>query len=164
MDVKRQTTGGFARGELLLEGCCCCAGGGAASNSTQQTLTIHFQNENVMAWLDGHLLLASVPDLICCLESESEWDALFAASSHPAEALAPTAQRPPPTPPADGLPIATEEQLYGLRVSVIALPANPQLTTAKSLAVVGPAAFGYRQEDVQYEPVALYREVEGIPR
>lgn len=32
---------------------------------------------------------------------------------------------------------------YGLRVSVIGLPAHPLLTTPEALAVVGPAAFGH---------------------
>ena len=36
---------------------------------------------------------------------------------------------------------------YGLRVGVLALPANPKLLTPQAMEVVGPAAFGC---DVEY--------------
>ncbi|NVD42616.1 DUF917 domain-containing protein [Ensifer sp. HO-A22] len=57
--------------------------------------------------------LAMVPDLICMVDSET------------------------------GRPIATEEQRYGLRVSVIAIPSPGLLRTERALASVGPRAFGY---------------------
>lgn len=64
VDVQRQTTQGFARGRLLLEGSGAFAG---------RTLTVDFQNENLLAVEGpGERLLASVPDLICCVEAESE--------------------------------------------------------------------------------------------
>lgn len=62
---------------------------------------------------------------------------------------------------ADGLPIATEEQRYGLRVAVVGLPAHPLLTSPAALAVVGPAAFGH--SNVEHVPLAQYAAVEGIP-
>ncbi|PRW56447.1 hydantoinase subunit beta [Chlorella sorokiniana] len=61
----------------------------------------------------GARVLATVPDLICCIEEDT------------------------------GQPIATEEMRYGLRAAVVGLPAHPLLTTTQALAVVGPAAFGH---------------------
>jgi hypothetical protein len=60
-----------------------------------------------------------------------------------------------------GQPVATEEQRYGLRLAVLALPAHPLLTTLEALAVVGPAAFGH--EEVRYVPVAQYVPPKPIP-
>ena len=57
--------------------------------------------------------LACVPDLICSLETAS------------------------------GRAVATEELRYGLRLSIITLPAQALLRTPEALMVVGPAAFGY---------------------
>jgi uncharacterized protein len=42
-----------------------------------------------------------------------------------------------------GTPITTEVLRYGLRATVIGIPAPPQLTTAQALNFVGPQAFGY---------------------
>ena len=74
VDVQRQTTGGFARGHLLLEGSgAACAG---------RVLRILFQNENLLAFEQAaeqeagteqqQRLVVAVPDLICCVEVESE--------------------------------------------------------------------------------------------
>lgn len=41
-----------------------------------------------------------------------------------------------------GCSVATEELCYGLRISVVQLPANDKLLTAEALKVVGPQAFG----------------------
>ena len=43
----------------------------------------------------------------------------------------------------DGEPIGTESLRYGLRVSVLGLPAPKELKTSRALTVVGPTAFGY---------------------
>jgi DUF917 family protein len=51
-----------------------------------------------------------------------------------------------------GHPLQTEDLRYGLRVSILGLPAHPLLRTPEALAVVGPAAFGY--DDVKYQPLA----------
>ena len=64
--------------------------------------------------------LAMVPDLICVVDAET------------------------------GRPIGTEEQRYGLRVAVIALPAHQLLRSDVALESVGPRAFGY---DFDYVPV-----------
>lgn len=57
--------------------------------------------------------IVSTPDLICVLDTES------------------------------GEAIGTETLRYGQRISIIALPAAPILTTPKGLDHVGPQAFGY---------------------
>jgi len=108
VDVQRQTRGGFARGQLVAEG-------SGADRGTW--LHIAFQNENLVAWRGSRHtpeeVLASVPDLICVVESDS------------------------------GEPITTEQLRYGLRVTVLAVPCSDKLRTPQALAVVGPAAFGY---------------------
>ena len=48
-----------------------------------------------------------------------------------------------------GRPIGTEEQRYGLRVAVLALPAPVLLRSDVALKSVGPRAFGY---DFDYVP------------
>lgn len=78
--------------------------------------------------------LVMVPDLICIVDSET------------------------------GRPIGTEEQRYGLRVSVIAIPCAPLLRTPESLRMMGPRAFGYDFDYVPFgtaavaHPVAAYAE------
>ncbi len=64
-------------------------------------------------------VVVTVPDLICILHDDT------------------------------GEPTSTEVLRYGLRVSVLAFPADPKLTTPAGLAVVGPQAFGY---DLAYQP------------
>lgn len=49
-----------------------------------------------------------------------------------------------------GSPITTEVVRYGLRVTVIGIPAPRQLTTPQALRCVGPAAFGY---DLPFTPL-----------
>ena len=41
-----------------------------------------------------------------------------------------------------GHPAATEELRYGLRLSIVCLPADPKLLTPDALEVVGPKALG----------------------
>ena len=50
-----------------------------------------------------------------------------------------------------GEPITTEVLRYGQRLAVIALRADPLMTTERALEVVGPAAFGY--PDLCYRPL-----------
>ena len=61
VDVVRRTTGGFARGEIKIEG---------IDEYKGQNLLIHFQNENLVAIKDGKVI-ASVPDLITLLDLET---------------------------------------------------------------------------------------------
>jgi len=50
-----------------------------------------------------------------------------------------------------GTPVTTEVVRYGLRVTVLGIPAPEQLTTERALQYVGPQAFGY---DEPYIPLA----------
>ncbi|HEY2539553.1 MAG TPA: DUF917 domain-containing protein [Stellaceae bacterium] len=86
-------------------------------------LELAFQNEWVVAWrVDGaeRTPAAMSPDLICVLDSVS------------------------------GNAFGTETIRYGMRASVIALPAPPVFLTEKGLQHVGPRAFGY---DIDFHSV-----------
>src|SRR5215470_15354938 len=102
-DVERRTIRGFARGSVVIEG---------AGEDAGRLIRLELQNENLVA-LERGRLLASVPDLITVLDSET------------AEA------------------IATERIRYGQRVTVIAFACDPVWRTERGIAVTGPRAFGY---------------------
>ena len=79
-------------------------------------LDIAFQNEWVVAWRadeKGQEPIAMSPDLICVLDTLS------------------------------GIAAGTETIRYGMRVTVVALPAPAVFLTPKGLEHVGPRAFGY---------------------
>jgi DUF917 family protein len=61
VDVQRRTEGGFARGEAALEG---------LDEDAGRRLTLHFQNEHLMARLDGEAVV-STPDLITVLDADT---------------------------------------------------------------------------------------------
>ena len=80
------------------------------------SLEIAFQNEWVVAWRvvgEKRAPIAMSPDLICVLDTVS------------------------------GNAFGTETIRYGMRVTVVALPAPPVFLTPKGLEHVGPRAFGY---------------------
>lgn len=93
-------------------------------------MAIDFQNENLIACLqsDGNVtsneVVATVPDVIAVIETDS------------------------------GRPVCTEEYRYGLRVSVLGLPANDILRTPEALRWVGPGYFGYT--GVEYRPLGSF--------
>ena len=60
-DILRRTTAGFAKGEATFQG---------VDDFSGKTLSVRFQNENLMASLDGEPV-AMVPDLISVLDLES---------------------------------------------------------------------------------------------
>jgi uncharacterized protein len=103
VDVHRRTEGGFARAEVSIEG---------IGDDAGSTLWLYSQNEHLIAQRDGELI-ASVPDLIVVLESDT------------------------------GQPIMTEDMRYGYRTSVLAVPCDERWRTPAGLAVVGPRYFGY---------------------
>ncbi|HEY3685388.1 MAG TPA: DUF917 domain-containing protein [Streptosporangiaceae bacterium] len=113
-DVVRRTSGGFARGTAVLEG---------TGADDGRRLELEFQNENLVARRDGEVL-ASVPDLICVLESDT------------------------------GEPVTTEGLRYGFRVSVVGAPCDPRWRTDAGLDLVGPAYFGYGHRYVPVERLA----------
>lgn len=103
IEVERRTTEGFLRGRTVIDGL------GADRGARVE---INFQNEWVVLWRDGRPM-ASTPDLICVLDSET------------------------------GEAIGTETIRYGQRATVIVLPAAPVFLTPRGLEHVGPRAFGF---------------------
>jgi hypothetical protein len=85
---------------------------GAFGADTGRLIRLEVQNENLVA-LERGQVLASVPDLISVLDSET----------------------------ADA--IATERIRYGQRVTVIAFACDPVWRTERGIALTGPRAFGY---------------------
>jgi DUF917 family protein len=61
VDIERRTTAGFAVGNTTIEG---------LDGYEGKVMTIRFQNENLMASIDGQIV-ATVPDLISILDQES---------------------------------------------------------------------------------------------
>jgi uncharacterized protein len=116
-DVERRTTRGFVRGSVVIEG---------LGDDAGRLLRIEIQNENLVALEQGRVL-ASVPDLITVLDSET----------------------------ADAIP--TERVRYGQRVTVIAMPCAPIWRSAFGLQMAGPRAFGYDFDYVPVEELASAR-------
>jgi DUF917 family protein len=113
-DVERRTTKGFVRGSVVIEG---------IGDDAGRLLRLEIQNENLAA-LDQGRVLASVPDLITILDTET----------------------------ADAIP--TERVRYGQRVTVIAMPCAPIWRSAFGLQMAGPRAFGYDFDYVPVEELA----------
>jgi len=113
-DVERHTTSGFVRGSVVVEG---------LGDDAGRLLRLELQNENLVA-LERGRVLASVPDLISVLDSET----------------------------ADA--IVTERIAYGQRVTVIAFPCDPVWRTARGIEVAGPRAFGYEFDYLPVEELA----------
>ena len=103
VEVERRTTEGFLRGRTVIEG---------LGPDRGARVEINFQNEWVVLWRDGRPL-ASTPELICVLDSET------------------------------GEAIGTETIRYGQRASVIVLPGSKVFLSPRGLEHVGPRAFGY---------------------
>lgn len=104
----------------------------------EERIVVNFQNENLVARRVGpgneSEVLACTPNLLSLVMSDN------------------------------GQPIATHEVRYGLRVTLLAIPAPPELTTEKALKVVGPQAFGYTEDDVCYKPLGIQVQHEPVPR
>ncbi|HUY49868.1 MAG TPA: DUF917 domain-containing protein [Streptosporangiaceae bacterium] len=113
-DVERRTTSGFVRGSVVVEGLGADAG---------RLIRLELQNENLVA-LERGRVLASVPDLISVLDSET----------------------------ADA--IVTERIKYGQRVTVIAFACDPVWRTGRGIEVAGPRAFGYDFDYLPVEELA----------
>lgn len=111
VDVQRKTAGGFVRGSVVIEG---------YGADIDRLVRIEIQNENLVA-LEGGRMLASVPDLITVVDSQT----------------------------ADA--IATEVVRYGQRVAVVAFPCHQIWRTARGLDIAGPRAFGYHFDFVPVE-------------
>ena len=114
LDVERHTTSGFVRGSVVIEG---------LGEDTGRLIRLELQNENLVA-LERGRVLASVPDLITVLDSET----------------------------ADA--ILTETIRYGQRVTVIAFACDPVWRTESGITVAGPRAFGYDFDYLPVEELA----------
>jgi DUF917 family protein len=114
LDVERHTTSAFVRGSVVIEG---------LGEDAGRLIRLELQNENLVA-LERGRVLASVPDLITVLDSET----------------------------ADA--IATEVMRYGQRVTAIAFPCDPVWRTERGIAVAGPRAFGYDFDYLPVEELA----------
>jgi DUF917 family protein len=117
LDVERRTTSGFVRGSVVVEG---------LGEEAGRLIRLEFQNENLVA-LERGRVLASVPDLITVLDSET----------------------------ADA--ILTETIRYGQRVTVIAFACDPVWRTERGIAVAGPRAFDYEFDYLPVEELARAR-------
>ena len=117
LDLERRTTSGFVRGSVVIEG---------LGEDAGRLIRLEFQNENLVA-LERGRVLASVPDLITVLDSET----------------------------ADA--ILTETIRYGQRVTVIAFGCDPVWRTERGMAVTGPRAFGYEFDYLPVEELARAR-------
>jgi hypothetical protein len=104
VDVERRTEGGFAVGEAHLDGVDAFEG---------RSLTLDFQNENLVARDSERGVVASVPDLITVLDAET------------------------------GDPVTTEGLKYGHRVRVVGMPCSEKWRTDAGLDLVGPQYFDY---------------------
>src|SRR6478735_1347533 len=114
LDVDREVTDGFMRGSVVIEGLAEDAG---------RLIRLELQNEHLVA-LERGRLLASVPDLITVLDSET----------------------------ADA--VSAERISYGQRVVVIAFGCDPIWRTERGIAAAGPRAFGYDFDFVPVEELA----------
>jgi DUF917 family protein len=103
LDVERYAEGGFARGSATVQG---------TGSHAARRLRLELQSEFLVALEDG-VALATVPDLITVLASES------------------------------CAPVLTEDLRRGQRVTVLASRAPDVWRGEAALALVGPGAFGY---------------------
>jgi uncharacterized protein len=110
--VDRKTDGGWSRAEFKLAG---------LEDDLGTGLVIHAQNEFLAASTDERDVLASTPDLIIVLNSDS------------------------------GLPIPAEDLRYGARVSVLAAPCDERWRSEAGLELAGPRYFGYDFDFVPFE-------------
>ena len=110
VDVERKTRGGFDFATVVVED---LEGDGGP-------MRISVQNEFLLAAQDG-AVRASVPDLICMVDSET------------------------------AVPITSDRVSYGQRVTVIGVGAPDICRTAKALSRIGPRAFGFDVDFVPLE-------------
>jgi hypothetical protein len=114
LDVRREVTEGFMRGSVIIEG---------LGEDAGRLIRLELQNEHLVA-LERGRLLASVPDLITVLDSET----------------------------ADA--VSTDRIRYGQRVVVIAFGCDPIWRTERGITAAGPRAFGYDFDFVPVEELA----------
>ncbi len=110
-DVLREINGAFNKGKVKLTG---------TGNYKDQQAEVTFQNENLSASINGHLK-ATVPDLICMVDSETYY------------------------------PVTTDLLKYGKRILLIGIPCHPLWRTTIGLELVGPRYFGIDTDYIPVE-------------
>lgn len=110
-DVLRETNGAFNLGRVVLEGIGDCRG---------RKAEVVFQNENLSAAVDGEIL-ATVPDLICLVDTETF------------------------------IPVTTDALKYGKRVLMIGLKCFDMWRSEAGLNLVGPRYFGIDTDYIPLE-------------
>eukprot|EP01128_Nolandella_sp_AFSM9_P004963 TRINITY_DN2343_c0_g2_i1.p1 TRINITY_DN2343_c0_g2~~TRINITY_DN2343_c0_g2_i1.p1 ORF type:complete len:1031 (+),score=187.63 TRINITY_DN2343_c0_g2_i1:57-3095(+) len=102
---------------------------GSVKISGRTDVTVEFQNEFLIVKDSNETVLAVVPDIIAMVDTDS------------------------------GRPILSEEVRYGLRVSVVVLPAPAILRSVESLKYIGPACFGFEGIECNFELPAVSESV-----
>lgn len=133
VDVQRHVGGGYTMGAVVLapieddekEYTTAATNGDAATNNKH--MIIPFQNEYLYAALCDAAGSESTRQVVCTVPD------LISILGQ------------------DGEAIGSQDLRYGLRVSVVALPAHPLWKTDKALAVGGPEGFGLDLEPVYVE-------------
>lgn len=110
-DVLRETNGAFNLGRILLEG---------IGEDRGKRAEVSFQNENLAVAVDGEIV-ATVPDLICLVDTETF------------------------------IPVTTEALKYGKRVLVVGLKCYEMWRTPKGLELVSPRYFGVDTDYIPLE-------------
>lgn len=110
-DVLRETNGAFNLGRVVIEG---------IGSDKGRKAEVVFQNENLAATVDG-IILATVPDLICLVDTETF------------------------------IPVITDALKYGKRVLAVGLKCFEAWRSESGLALVGPRYFGIDTDYVPLE-------------
>ena len=110
-DVLREVRNGFNFGKVVLDG---------IGDDKGRSAHVEFQNENLAAVVDG-TLLATTPDLICLVDTETF------------------------------TPVPTDALKYGKRVLVVGLKCFPLWRTEAGLQLVGPRYFGLDTDYIPLE-------------
>lgn len=110
-DVLREVRGAFNFGRVVLDG---------IGEDKGRSASVSFQNENLVAEVDGEIL-ATVPDLICLVDTETF------------------------------TPVPTDALKYGKRVLVVGLKCFPLWRTPEGLSLVGPRYFGVDTDYIPLE-------------
>lgn len=110
-DVLRETNGAFNLGRVVIEG---------IGSDRGKRAEVVFQNENLSASVDG-VILATVPDLICLVDTETF------------------------------IPVTTDALKYGKRVLVVGLKCFDAWRSEAGLKLVGPRYFGIDTDYVPLE-------------
>ncbi len=112
VDVTRRNEGGWTRGEAIVE---------AFDGGPPARVTVSFQNENLVVRRADGTMLATVPDLITLIDSDT------------------------------GHAITTDRLRYGYRVVVLGIPCDAQWRTPAGIELAGPRRFGYEVDYVPVE-------------